>query len=81
MESSDNVKVFVRVRPSNKKEEKSASCILVRDQSSVILDAKPPKIFTYDYVADEDSTQVSYNTDKSMHMFNRIAGIDIWTSR
>eukprot|EP00029_Vermamoeba_vermiformis_P010617 TRINITY_DN5621_c0_g1_i1.p1 TRINITY_DN5621_c0_g1~~TRINITY_DN5621_c0_g1_i1.p1 ORF type:complete len:1483 (-),score=519.00 TRINITY_DN5621_c0_g1_i1:38-4486(-) len=59
MESGDNVKVFVRVRPSNKREEKSTSCILVRDQSSVILDARPPKIFTYDYVADENSTQES----------------------
>jgi hypothetical protein len=58
MESSDNVKVFVRVRPSNKREEKSTSCIFVRDQS-VIMDAKPPKVFTYDYVADENSTQVS----------------------
>jgi DNA repair exonuclease SbcCD ATPase subunit len=56
MESSDNVKVFVRVRPSNKREEKSTSCIFVRDQS-VIMDAKPPKVFTYDYVADENSTQ------------------------
>jgi hypothetical protein len=58
-ESSDNVKVCVRIRPLSKKEsEAGANCVYTR-ANTLILDAKPQgKSFTYDYVADESVSQV-----------------------
>mmetsp|Transcript_571 Transcript_571/g.870 ORF Transcript_571/g.870 Transcript_571/m.870 type:complete len:1572 (+) Transcript_571:427-5142(+) len=60
-ESLDNVRVVVRVRPLSEREllEGAArKCVTVQQNSSLVLDIKPePKRFTYDYVADETTTQ------------------------
>lgn len=60
-ESLDNVRVVVRVRPFSDKEQCEGSarkCVNVLAQSGLIVDVKPePKRFTYDYVADETSSQ------------------------
>jgi kinesin family protein 15 len=57
--NNDNVKVYVRVRPPNSHEisAQSKNCVFVRENNTVILDAKPPKVFTFDYVADAHVTQ------------------------
>ncbi len=63
--NNDNVKVFIRVRPANPNElnNHSGTCVVVpkdinQESNSLILDSKPePKVFTFDYVADENVTQ------------------------
>jgi hypothetical protein len=59
---NDNVKVYVRVRPPNAYEisTHSKTCAFVKDNNTIILDSKPPKIFTFDYVADSHVTQVLF---------------------
>ena len=58
----DNVKVAIRIRPLNDKEKKESDtrqCLTANPSlNSVSLPLPPePKVFTYDYVADESSTQ------------------------
>jgi hypothetical protein len=59
--SLDNVKVVVRVRPLSDKESGEGTvrkCINVLTPSSLSIDVKPePKRFTYDYVADDSTSQ------------------------
>lgn len=57
----ENVKVCIRIRPLNQREitEGNTSCVKVIDNGTIILDSKPePKIFSFDYVANETTTQV-----------------------
>ena len=60
-DSKDNVKVAIRVRPLNHREtaEANKKCISINQtQNSLSLDAKPePKVYYYDYVADESESQ------------------------
>ncbi|CAG9334317.1 unnamed protein product [Blepharisma stoltei] len=59
-DSKDNVKVAIRVRPLNAKEssETGRRCLTIHESSTISIDARPdPKVFTYDYVADENVTQ------------------------
>ncbi|CAG9326979.1 unnamed protein product [Blepharisma stoltei] len=57
----DNVKVALRIRPLNSREQQESGkkCVTVHEfQNSISLETRPePKIFTYDYVADEYVTQ------------------------
>lgn len=57
----DNVKVVIRIRPLNEKEQHEGSrrCLEAQvERSAIIIEAKPkPKTFTYDFVADEDISQ------------------------
>ena len=56
----ENVKVCVRVRPMNSKERQSGSipCMAVHEKKSIIMGDKEPKIFSFDYIADQNTTQV-----------------------
>ena len=53
----ENVKVCVRARPMSSKESSngSRSCISIIDSKSVIIG---DKVFHYDYVADDQTSQV-----------------------
>ncbi|XP_078395729.1 kinesin-like protein KIF15 isoform X1 [Cetorhinus maximus] len=59
----DSIKVYVRVRPPAKKTElftdgDQGLCLAVTSSNTICLSSKPePKIFTYDHVADMDTTQ------------------------
>ena len=60
--SANNIKVFVRVRPLNDKEESgtslSASTVSVDEKSSMVtLRSQPARSFTFDGVAGEDASQ------------------------
>jgi hypothetical protein len=60
--NSNNVKVVVRVRPLNEDEISHgiSKCMAVLDPSSVTIETKPEsKIFSYDFVVNEDATQES----------------------
>ena len=59
----DSIKVFLRVRPAETAVVSglptTARVVDVRDSKSMTLLSKPdPKLFTFDYIADSDSTQV-----------------------
>ena len=59
--SDDNIKVYVRVRPpeSYANEIDHKPCLEVTSRTSLTLFSKPdPKVFTYDQVADPNTTQV-----------------------
>ncbi|GCB74529.1 hypothetical protein scyTo_0003620 [Scyliorhinus torazame] len=59
----DSIKVYVRVRPPAKSTElftdgDQGLCLAVTSPNTICLSSKPePKIFTYDHVADVDTTQ------------------------
>ncbi|XP_048465143.1 kinesin-like protein KIF15-A [Rhincodon typus] len=59
----DSIKVYVRVRPPAKNTElftdgNQGLCLAVTSSTTIHLNSKPdPKIFTYDHVADMDTTQ------------------------
>ncbi|XP_067910518.1 kinesin-like protein KIF15 isoform X2 [Heterodontus francisci] len=59
----DSIKVYVRVRPPAKSTELFTDgdhglCLAVTSSNTIRLSSKPePKIFTYDHVADMDTTQ------------------------
>ncbi|XP_067857923.1 kinesin-like protein KIF15 [Heptranchias perlo] len=59
----DSIKVYVRVRPPAKSTElftdgDQGLCLAVTSSNTIRLSSKPePKIFTYDHVADMDTTQ------------------------
>uniref|UniRef100_UPI00398F1ABE kinesin-like protein KIF15 isoform X3 n=1 Tax=Pristiophorus japonicus TaxID=55135 RepID=UPI00398F1ABE len=59
----DSIKVYVRVRPPAKSTElftdgNQGLCLAVASSNTIRLNSKPePKIFTYDHVADMDTTQ------------------------
>ncbi|XP_028392417.1 kinesin-like protein KIF15 isoform X2 [Dendronephthya gigantea] len=58
--SDDNIKVYVRVRPpdSYANEIDHKPCLEVTSRTSLTLFSKPdPKVFTYDQVADPNTTQ------------------------
>ena len=57
----DSIKVAVRTRPLNKREKaKACVSIIANDQNQVMVQSKPEaKSFTFDYVADEESSQES----------------------
>eukprot|EP01117_Protostelium_nocturnum_P016192 TRINITY_DN6359_c0_g1_i2.p1 TRINITY_DN6359_c0_g1~~TRINITY_DN6359_c0_g1_i2.p1 ORF type:complete len:1305 (+),score=532.06 TRINITY_DN6359_c0_g1_i2:120-4034(+) len=60
-EKDENVKVCIRVRPMNQKETSLGNrrCLTADGRKkTILLDAKPEtKLFTFDYVADEETTQ------------------------
>lgn len=59
-DSKDNVKVAIRVRPLNQREsiENQKKCINIHESHTISIDGRPEsKIFTYDYVADENVSQ------------------------
>lgn len=58
-ESDNNIRVLVRVRPPNERETAISfrSCLQTNGQTLSLL-TSPPKVFTFDYVADEKTTQV-----------------------
>jgi kinesin family member 15 len=60
-ESSENVRVYVRVRPASSREKDMGfqSCVQVQpDGKSLAINTRPePRSFHYDHVADVDSTQ------------------------
>lgn len=56
----DNVKVAIRIRPLNDKEQQESGslCLNVIESKTILLESKPePKSFTYDNVADEKISQ------------------------
>lgn len=58
--ADENVRVFVRIRPPNGRENRSAarsSCMTQIDSTSVAVHAKQRVTFTYDHVAGPESTQ------------------------
>ncbi|KAJ6653873.1 hypothetical protein lerEdw1_008621 [Lerista edwardsae] len=57
----DAIKVYVRVRPlANEDQGDHGLCLSVRSSNTIHLHSKPePKIFTFDHVADVDTTQES----------------------
>ena len=64
--SDDNIKVYVRVRPpeSYANEIDHKPCLEVTSRTSLTLFSKPdPKVFTYDQVADPNTTQVRFRTN------------------
>jgi kinesin family protein 15 len=63
LSSDDNIKVYVRVRPpdSYANEIDHKPCLEVTSRTSLTLFSKPdPKVFTYDQVADPNTTQVQF---------------------
>lgn len=62
----ENVRVFVRVRPLNKKEkaEKHRNIIQIDEEENVLMIKKPisenekPKLFKFDHIFNEECTQV-----------------------
>lgn len=61
----DAIKVYLRVRPLSEgpafADGDHGLCLSVLSLNTVRLHSKPePKIFTYDHVADVDTTQVIY---------------------
>ena len=62
----DNVKVIIRVRPTNEREKRSGGpgsskvdlCLAVENTTEIVLDrGASQKTFTFDFVAKEDSEQ------------------------
>ena len=56
----DAIKVYLRIRPPGQVENDHSGQILeVRPPNAVVLKAKPdPKVYTFDHVADINTTQV-----------------------
>ena len=58
----DNIKVYVRVRPPAKNLESdvdNSPCLEVTSGTSLVLQSKPdPKTFSFDHVANVNTTQV-----------------------
>lgn len=57
LSTSDNVKVFIRVRPKNDKEANTDECIKVNGQSIAMADGEVDHRFAFDHVFGPDSTQ------------------------
>ena len=60
MISRDNIVVMVRIRPQNQTEINHKICIRLNQEhkNSVFLETRPiEKMFTFDHVADENTTQ------------------------
>jgi hypothetical protein len=59
--SKDNVKVMIRIRPLNDREKNnggSKKCVTVDNETTVTIEAKPDiKSFNYDFVGDENIEQ------------------------
>ena len=59
---SDNIRVYVRVRPPDKHLESEVDrtpCLEVTSGNTIVLQSKPdPKTFSFDHVADINTTQV-----------------------
>ena len=59
----DNIRVYVRVRPPAKNLETDVDrtpCLDVTSGNTVVLQSKPdPKTFSFDHVADINTTQVT----------------------
>lgn len=66
-DETENVRVYIRVRPLNKKEQaqKFRNIVLVDKDQSLISLTKPdiktekPKVFKFDYIFPDDSSQVN----------------------
>lgn len=62
--SGESIKVFVRVRPPDptlESELTRGACLDVTSDKTLTVYSKPePKVFTFDHVADKDTTQASY---------------------
>ena len=60
----DNIRVYVRVRPPDKHLETDVDrtpCLEVTSGNTIVLQSKPdPKNFSFDHVADINTTQVSH---------------------
>ena len=57
---NDSVRVCVRIKPGNETEDGFKRCISA-ERDSILLDAKPaPKVFSFDRVADGDTSQVRW---------------------
>ena len=60
----DNIRVYVRVRPPDKHLETDVDrtpCLEVTSGNTIVLQSKPdPKNFSFDHVADVNTTQVSH---------------------
>lgn len=57
-ENNDNIKVIIRIRPKIEREYSSLANNIVTDNSSLIIQTrKEKKYFTFDYIANEDSSQ------------------------
>lgn len=70
-DETENVRVYIRVRPLNKKEQaqKFRNIVLVDKDQCLISLTKPdintekPKVFKFDYIFPDDSSQVSSTTN------------------
>ena len=57
-ENNDNIKVIIRIRPKIEREYSSLANNIITDNSSLIIQTrKEKKYFTFDYIANEDSSQ------------------------
>uniref|UniRef100_A0A8C9P5E7 Kinesin motor domain-containing protein n=1 Tax=Spermophilus dauricus TaxID=99837 RepID=A0A8C9P5E7_SPEDA len=69
----DAIKIFVRIRPpaegSRSVDGEHGLCLSVLSTTSLRLHSSPePKIFTFDYVADMDTTQVMKTGSLTFHL-------------
>ena len=57
----DAIRVYLRIRPPGEGDvDHSGQILEVKQPNAVILKAKPdPKVYTFDHVADTNTTQVS----------------------
>ncbi len=73
-DEGDSIKVYVRVRPPAKTFEQDIDhslCVEATSSKSLILHSKPePKQFSYDHVADMNTTQVSFCFFNFMFIFH-----------
>ena len=54
---TDNVKVFIRVRPKNDKEINTGDCVSVNQNTLTMKDNEPDHRFSFDYVFGPSITQ------------------------
>ena len=66
----DNIRVYVRVRPPDKHLETDVDrtpCLEVTSGNTIVLQSKPdPKNFSFDHVADINTTQVSHTLSQKL---------------
>lgn len=75
----DAIKVFVRVRPPSDRpaltDGDHGLCLSVLSSNTIRLHSKPePKIFTFDYVANMETTQVIISRCHNYSYFHRSFG-------
>lgn len=74
-DEEENVRVFIRVRPLNKKElqQEHKNIVSVDREGGLISLSKPgvdtekPKVFKFDHIFPDDSTQVSQRSTGYQH--------------